>query len=68
MPRHSTQDCYFLYRFRNFSKSGNRKTGSNWGNDVKGYVWAALIAVVVSLAIVRFTHVMNRIAFYSVAS
>jgi hypothetical protein len=31
-------------------------------NDVKGYVWAALIFVVVSLAIVRFTHVTDPIA------
>jgi hypothetical protein len=34
-------------------------------NDVKGYVWAALIAVVVSLAIVTFTHVTDPIASYS---
>jgi hypothetical protein len=34
-------------------------------NDVKFYVSAALIAVAVSLAIVRFTHVTDRITFYS---
>jgi hypothetical protein len=34
-------------------------------NNVKGYVWAALIAVVVSLAIVTFTHVTDPITSYS---
>jgi hypothetical protein len=32
---------------------------------VKYYVWAALIVVVVSLGIVRFTHVTDAVASYS---
>ena len=32
---------------------------------MKGYVWAALLAVVVALAIVKVTHVTDPIASYS---
>src|ERR1700753_3328555 len=39
--------------------------GATERRDVRGLLWTALIAVVVSLAIVRFTHLTDPIASYS---
>jgi hypothetical protein len=63
--RHSTMDCISCIDFPIARTAGTGRPGAPGRNDVKGYVWAACVAVVVALAIVRFTHVMDPIAYYS---
>jgi hypothetical protein len=61
----SAASCHFSV---SLSRTGHKldcDTGATGRTNVKYYLWAAFIAMVMSVAIVRFAHVRDPIASYS---